>query len=267
MTFLADWVSYENELQDELKKILRNKKTPKDPAPPKEVLALLKTSDLKVALQLADDSVAKNDIDGMRKAQGKTQKFFLMYANQFKLAKVASQAQPELSELDNFLLTFNVYMTRTQVGVAKKTDAMITDAKQIEQDLEKRKVLEIKSALSPLKFMYDWKASKRDFENETGVKKPSAKIMSEFRKSAGLDTTLDELDKACSKFDPAAYRKAYAKFDIAHSNYASVLEKALVSDKAADEKYKRKVQGLKDVLKSIDTRAKEKLRLLDNLGV
>jgi hypothetical protein len=268
MTFVDDWGTYEQELADELKKMLQaNKKSPESPAPPKEVVALLKTADLKAALKLADESVAKKSIDGMRKAQAKTQKFFLMYANQFKLAKVATQAKPELADLNDLLNMFNAYMTRTQVGVASKTAAMLSEAKQAEKDTDKLKILEIKSALSPLKFMYDWKASKRDFENETGLKKPSAKIMNEYRKSAGLDPALDEMDKACQKFDPAAYRKAYAKFDIAHSNYASVLEKALVSEKSADEKYKRKVGGLKDVLKSIDSRAKEKLQMLDKLGV
>lgn len=267
MAFFSDWVGYEKELEDALKKMLRNKKKPDDPTPPKDVVALLKTTDLKTALKLADDSVAKNDIDGMRKAQAKTQKFFLIYANQYKLAKVATQAKPELDELNDLLTMFNAYMTRTQVGVANKTTAMLTEAKRVEQDQEKLKVLEIKSALSPLKFMYDWKASKRDFENATGVKKPSAKIMGEYRKSAGLDVSLDEMDKARQKADPAAYRKAYAKFDIAHTNYASVLEKALVSDKGADAKYARKVEGLKGVLKSIDSRAREKLQMLDKLGV
>lgn len=268
MTFLADWGTYEKELADELKGMLQTKKTkPESPTPPKEVVALLKTADLKVALKLADESVAKNDIDGMRKAQAKTQKFFLMYANQFKLAKVATKDKPELGDLNELLNMFNVYMTRTQAGVANKTAAMLAEAKQVEKDAAKLKILEIKSALSPLKFMYDWKASKKDFENETGVKKPSAKIMNEYRKSAGLDVALNEMDKACQKSDPAAYRKAYAKFEIAHSNYKSILEKALVSEKSADEKYKQKVGGLKDVLKSIDSRAIEKLRMLDKLGV
>jgi hypothetical protein len=267
MPFLSDWNDYEQELENFLARMQHNKKKPTDPDPPQDVLALLKTADLKTALKLADTAVTRNDIDGMRKAQAKTQKFFLMYANQYRLAKKATKAKPELQALSDQLNTFNVYMTRTQVGVARKCDAMIQAAKQVETNQKKLKVLNIKSALSPLKFMYDWKAAKRDFENVTGVSKPSLKIMGEYRKSVGLDASLGEMDKACQRADPDAYRNAYAKFVIAHTNYESVLEMALVSDRAADKKYTKKVGGLKEVLNSIDNRAKEKIRLLDQLKV
>jgi hypothetical protein len=266
MSLLGDWNGYETELQDEIKQYLQRKQA-NDPAVPPAVLALLKTGDLKTALKLADDAEAKNHIDDIRKAQGKTQKFFLMYANQYKLAKVSTKDIAALNGLSDALNMFNVYMTRTQVAVAKKADAMIEQAKAVATKAAKVKELNIKQALSPLRFMYDWKAAKQDFENETGVKKPSTKIMSEYRKSSGLASAMDDMDKACSKADPAAYRKAYQKFIEAHSAYESVLEKALVSDKAADAKYAQKVGGLKSVLKSIDTRAKEKITMLTKLGV
>lgn len=262
MTLLSDWKAHEKELEDYLGGMLKN-----NLKPPKDVVALLKTADLKAALKLADDSHAKNDIDGARKAQAKTQKFFFMYANQYKSAKVAAQADMAFSDLSDTLNMFNVYMTRTQTAVARLTDAMIQQAKTEAKNTAKVQELNIKSALSPLKFMYDWKAAKQDFEKETGVKKPSAKIMGEFRKSAGLVKSMEKMDKACQKADPAAYRKAYDEYAIAHANYASVLEKALASDKAADPIYKKKCGGLKEVLNSIDSRAAEKIKLLDNLGV
>src|SRR5262249_39043378 len=205
MSLLSDWNSHEKELQDALTEMRRNKQEP-----PQDVVALLKTRDLKAALKLADEAERKDDSDGIRKAQSKSQKFFLMYANQYKAAKVATQADPDLSDLNDLLNMFNVYMTRTQVGVARLADAMIQEAKKTAATEEKRKQLEIKSALAPLRFQYDWKAAKKDFENETGVKKPSTKILGEYRKSTGVDSALGEMDKACKKADPDAYRKAYS---------------------------------------------------------
>src|SRR5262245_54201715 len=134
MTLLSDWNTHEKELQDALTEMVRNKQEP-----PKDVVALLKTKDLKDALKLAEQAERKNDIDGIRKAQSKSQKFFLMYANQFKAAKVATQSDDALSDLNDLLNMFNVYMTRTQVGVAKLADTMIQEAKKAAATKEKQR--------------------------------------------------------------------------------------------------------------------------------
>src|SRR5205823_3494103 len=124
--------------------------------------------------------------------------FFMMYANQFKAAKTATKLDPAIDQaLGDTLNMFNVYMTRTQTGVARLADAMIQKAKAAATDDAKKQELSIKSALSPLKLQYDWKAGKKDFETETGKKKPSEKVLGAFRKSTGVDNALAALDKAC----------------------------------------------------------------------
>ncbi len=261
MSLLADWNDAQAELKDALIKLLKAKTQP-----PEDAAELLKTAALKEALELADSAKAKGDVDAARKAQGKTQKFFLMYANKFKAAMVATRDEPFL-ELHETLKMFNVYMTRTQKAVALLTAQLIKEAKEAEQDEAKKLVLDIKAALSPLRFKYDWKAAKEDFEKETSKKKPSEKIMGTFRKSAGLDNALDDMDKACKAADPKDYRKAYESFVKTSADYLKVLKAALAGDKAADEIYKKKCEGLKDVLSSIDGRAKEKITLLDRLEV
>lgn len=261
MSYLGDWNGYEDELETFLKGMLTQGRKP-----PKEAVELLKTADLKKALALADSGVAKDDVDIMRKAVSKMQKFFMMYGNTFKQAKAAVKKDNTMQDLSDALNTHFAYMGKTQSTVAVKADSILKDAKAAATDDAKRLELEIKTALSPLRFYYDWGAAKKDFENETGVKKPSSKIMGEFRKSAGLDKTLEAMDKACKNVEPKKYREAFDKFVIAHTNYASVLEKALASDKAADAIYKRKCEGLKDVLNSIENRAQQKVQMLDKLG-
>src|SRR5262249_39454962 len=206
MPLLSDWNDYQQELADALKVLVHNQQTP-----PKDVLLLLKTQDLKDALKLADEAKQKGDIDGIRTAQAKTQKFFFKYANQFKAAKVATQNDDALSDLNDCLNMFNVYMTRTQQAVALLATNMIKEAKESATTDAERLKLNIKSALSPLKFKSDWKAGKQDFEKATGQKKPSAKILGAFRKTASLDTSLGALDQACEKADPKAYRKAFSE--------------------------------------------------------
>lgn len=262
MPLLSDWNDHQGELEAALKDLLQKKVSP-----PKDVVALLKTKDLKEALALADGAKTNENIDDARSAQAKTQKFFLMYANQYKAAMDATKDVDDLADLRETLMMFNVYMTRTQVAVARLADALIQEAKKDAADDAKTRELEVKSALSPLKFKYDWKAAKQDFEKETGKKKPSETVLGVFRKSAGLDNALDDLDKACQDADPAAYRKAYPTFVKASADYAKSLNTALASDKAADEVYKKKCGGLKDLLSSIGGRAKEKLTLLDKLNV
>ena len=124
-----------------------------------------------------------------------------------------------------------------------------------------------KSALAPLKFKADWKAAKKDFETSTGKKKPSEKVLKGYRKSAGMEDSLSDMDKACEDADPAAYRKAFYKFQAAAADYASILEKALASDKEADDIYHTKCGGLKEMLNSLENRANQKLKMLDDLGV
>jgi hypothetical protein len=262
MALLSDWNGHQKELEDALKAVLQSGQ-----APPKDVLLLLKTEDLKAALKLADDAKQTGDIDGIRAAQAKTQKFFMKYANQFKAAKMTTQNDDALSDLNDCLNMFNVYMTRTQKAVALQATTMIKDAKAAATKPEEVLELDIKAALSPLKFKSDWKGGKTDFETSTGKKKPSEKVLVAFRKSSSLENSLGSLDKACEGADPKAYRKAFNDFVAASSGYASILEKALAGDKAADPIYKKKCEGLKELLTSIETRAKEKVKLLDDLGV
>jgi hypothetical protein len=262
MSLLSDWNDYEGELEGAINAAEKKKLNP-----PKEVLVLLKTDDLKKALTLADQAEKKGNIDDARSAQGKSQKFFFKYANQFKAAKKAVKEDDTLGDLDEFLMMFNVYMTRTQKAVAELAAQMIKEAKEATDDDKKRLELDIKSALSPLKFKADWKAGKEDFEAETGQKKPSETILGAFNKATSVEAALGHMDDACKKADPKAYRKAFAEYVAASSKYESLLWKALESDKAADAVYKRKCEGLKELLGSIESRGKEKLKLLEKLGV
>lgn len=261
MTLVSDWNDYQSELEDAIRQVLA-----KQQKPPADVVLLLKTKDLKEALELADKAKKNDDVDLAREAQAASQKFFFKYANQFKAAKVAAKAA-NLDELSDALNMYLVYMTRTQVAVADNAKNLIQAAKDSATTDAEKLELSIKSALSPLKFKADWKAAKKDFETATGKKKPSDKVLKGYRKSAGMEDSLSDMDKACEDADPAAYRKAFYKFQAAAADYASILEKALASDKDADDIYHTKCGGLKEMLNSLETRANEKMKMLDDLGV
>lgn len=260
-TLLEAWDSAQSDYKQSLLDLIQG-----GTQPPKAAAELLKTKALRENLALIDQAKTDGDVDAARKAASKVQKFFLQYAGKFKVAMDETRTD-ELDSVHEALKMFNVFMTRTQVGAAQTAKAILTDAKANSTDDDEKRELDIKNALTPLRFKYDWKAAKEEFEKATGKKKPSEKILGSFRKTAGLDNALDELDKACKEAKPSAYRKAYKAFLKQSADYLKVLNAALASDKAADEVYEKKTSGLKDMLSSLKTRAQEKIRLLDELGV
>jgi hypothetical protein len=259
MSLLSDWTDAENDLKGELSSAL----TQKRPVP-KELVALLKTDDLKKALKQADDAQAKTDLEGARKALAGTQKFFLMFGNVLKAAHKA--LPPNDDELLQAVLMFSAAIPRTQTAVANLNRDLTQASQAGAKNEAEERAAKIKAILTPMKFQYDWKAGKQDFEKATKSKKPSAPILLAFRKSTGIENALAALDKACEACKPDDYRKAYPKFVHAKDEYVKVLNTALTGAKAtADPIYKTKCEGLRDLLGSIDTRAYAIQRSLDAL--
>ncbi|MFO0901873.1 MAG: hypothetical protein U0939_02665 [Pirellulales bacterium] len=263
MSLLSDWNGYRDELKAALK-------AAKDAGKkiPLQAVGLLKTDDLHEILEAADKAKAKNDADKMREIASKSQKFFMKYVTQFKAAKLAvKELGDELSDLNDFLSTYYMYLSRTQQAVALQGALMMDAASAAAASDAEKHEIKVKKILTSLRFKQDWKGGKKDFEASTGSKKPSEKLLAGFRKSSGIEDALDALDSACEKADPAKYREAYTKWLEAKADYTKTLDKALASDKAADETYKKKCEALKDLLSSIDGRAVEKIRSLKDLGL
>ncbi len=247
MSLLSDWNGYEGQLKNAIKAELDKKRKP-----PKAVLALLKTSDLKTALKQADTAEAKNDLQAMTKALAASQKFFMMYGNVLKLAQ---KALGDDDDLLNALAMHSAYIASTQQAVSKLRRDMIEESQKNSKDEKKQRELKLKSVMIPQKFQYDWKAGKKDFESTTKRKKPSEKILGAFRKSTKIEAALAALDKACEDCKPADYRKAYVKFTTAKVAYTKILVAAQSNDKEADQVYKTSCDELKTLLHTIDTRA------------
>lgn len=284
MSLLKAWNEAEKEVEGEVRKLLAQKIKP-----PKEVLELLKTKTLKEHLAEADKAQADENVEDARTAASKVQKHLTMYGTKFKAASLATKAKPkprtdekakdefdpdEVKAMkpfeplhDTLIMVMNVAITRAQNGARKIHDDVMAKAQAAAKTDERKQQLDIKKALLSLRFKQDWLAAKADFEAATGKSKPSEKIMGVFRKSAGLDNALNDLDKACKKASPDDYRAAYKSFQTQSASYAKVLDSAIAKDKSADPTYKKKADGLKEMLTSLDTRAYEKIRLLNDLGV
>ena len=278
MPIIDDWTLFYNPFVNEINSMKRD-----GLKPPEKVLELLKTDKL-VSYINSTDGCGNDDIDKVRKLQSKVQKFMFKYGGSYKKAKAAvkkaknkTQDQNKINALDNLdnsLNMLNVSITRVQNGVFRKAESIIDAAIQAEADAEIEKALKIKKALSVLRFKSDWDAGKDDFETVTGKKKPSKKTLEMFRKSAGLDNALGDLDKACKQADPIAYKDAWYTFYTAQASYLEVLKDAIDSaDKPLDQNdlddpkaiYIKKLEGLRDLLISIKSRVDEKIRRLDEI--
>jgi hypothetical protein len=109
-----------------------------------------------------------------------------------------------------------------------------------------------------------WKAAKKLFKDTAKVKKPSAKVDSFFRKPAGIDKTLEAVDKAGAKqinfkaADLREFEEAIAEFRVAAAAYVKVLDATVGAEPTGTDKvaYQKGVAVLKTQLKALDSSMK-----------
>jgi len=102
-----------------------------------------------------------------------------------------------------------------------------------------------------------WKKVKTEFENNTGKKKPSAKLSGFFRKSAGLEPALDKIEKAKTKVD---LKTACNDFSTKKKQYVEVLKANQTDPYNADKtSYKAEIEKMIRGLEEVEKLAYDKL--------
>lgn len=115
-----------------------------------------------------------------------------------------------------------------------------------------------------------WAGLKKEFEKNTGKKKPSQKVMGVFKKPSGVESAMKDADKAFNAFNGEKdakkkeqagklFKEQVAKAKVAGANYLKVLDAAVKGDKEADSDYAKGVQMLSAavdaLLSSMDNQA------------
>ena len=110
------------------------------------------------------------------------------------------------------------------------------------------------------KWLDDWKRTKKKFEELTGKKKPSEKLLGIFRKSSGMESALKSCDKGIEALDKnwtqgdqkrlksqQDMQKAIVSFQKEADKYTQMLDSAIAKSKDAEEKtvYYRGLKMLK----------------------
>ena len=110
----------------------------------------------------------------------------------------------------------------------------------------------------------EWKKTKKKFEEITGKKKPSKKVLLIFR-SAGIDKSLKKLDKEYKKSprDVEAFKKALKNFIKKKDSYIKKLKKA-IKKADAESTYANGLKMLKRDLKAIQATAESQVAILDS---
>ncbi len=115
-----------------------------------------------------------------------------------------------------------------------------------------------------------WAGLKKEFEKNTGKKKPSTKILGVFNKPSGVEAAMKDADKAFNAFNAEKdtkkkeqlgrqFKDCVAKARSSGANYLKVLDSAVKGEKDADSDYGKGVQMLKAavdaLLASMDNQA------------
>lgn len=76
-----------------------------------------------------------------------------------------------------------------------------------------------------MSFLAKWKTVKKNFEKETGHKKPSEKFLGIFNKPSGMEAALKAVDAALTKKDPTAAAEAHEEFAATKATYWELVKK------------------------------------------
>jgi len=85
-----------------------------------------------------------------------------------------------------------------------------------------------------MEYLKEWKLIKKNFEGETGKKKPSAKFIGVIKKSTGMETACGNIDKALGGKKAADVVKAVSAFEVAAKAYEKTLAEAIKSEDSTD---------------------------------
>jgi hypothetical protein len=77
-----------------------------------------------------------------------------------------------------------------------------------------------------MSYISEWTQIKKNFEGNTGKKKPSEKFLGVFRKSSGMESACKSLDSAIAAADAAGGEKAVKELESAQDSYIKTLAKS-----------------------------------------